>query len=119
MPERIAITGAGPASSPRMTRCPSSGMRSVAMASAGWPWKPTNANAGFTIARGIPPRQDLKPGESAVAPPPRYVEAPADLPLFALEARAFAAACLGEADSFMPEEQTLANVATMAQVTGA
>jgi predicted dehydrogenase len=73
-----------------------------------WPWKPTNQTAGFTIARGIPPKQDLKPGEEAIAPPPRFVEARADVPLFALEARAFAAACRGEVAPFMPEAESLA-----------
>jgi predicted dehydrogenase len=78
-----------------------------------WPWKPSLETAGFTIARGIPPKQDLKPGERPIAPPPRFVEAPADLALYALEARAFAAACRAEAPPFLTETESLQNAATL------
>ena len=81
-----------------------------------WPWKPTNATAGFTIARGIPPKQDLKWGQNASAPPPRFVEAPADLPLYALEARAFAAACRGEAEPFVTEAESLGTAQVLDQI---
>lgn len=78
-----------------------------------WPWKPTNATAGFTISRGIPPRQELAPGQKALAPAPAVVEAPSDVPLYALEARAFAAACRGEAEPFMTAAESLAVCETM------
>ena len=83
----------------------------------GWPWKPNNETAGFTVHGGVPPRQDLGPGQKPVAPPPRRVEARSDVPLFALEARAFAAACHGES-AFMPREATLANAAALEAATG-
>lgn len=81
-----------------------------------WPWKPTGETAGFTIARGIPPRQDLKPGEKALAPPPVFVQAPADVPLFAMEARAFAAACRGEVEPWMTEAESLNNLQTLDRI---
>lgn len=83
-----------------------------------WPWKPTSETAGFTISRGIPPRQDLKPGEKPTAPPPVFVEAPADLPLFAMEARAFAAACRGEAAPFMTQAESRANLDLLGRIRG-
>lgn len=82
-----------------------------------WPWKPTPETAGFTIARGIPPRQDLKPGEKAIALPPVFVEAPADVPLFALEARAFAATCRGDVEPFVTEAQSLATLAVLGRIS--
>ena len=81
-----------------------------------WPWKPTSATAGFTIARGIPPKQDLRPGEEAAAPPTLFVEAPADLPLYALEARAFVAACRGEAEPFVTEAESLATAEVLERI---
>jgi predicted dehydrogenase len=81
-----------------------------------WPWKPSPGTAGFTISRGIPPKQDLKPSEKPIAAPPRFVEARADLPLYALEARAFAAACREEAPPFMSEQESLALAEAMQRV---
>ena len=81
-----------------------------------WPWKPTNETAGFTVARGVPPKQDLKARERVTTPPPVFVEAPADLPLYALEARAFAAACRGEATPFVTEAESLATADVLERI---
>ena len=81
--------------------CGTDGFLTVAV-----PWKPV-ANAGYTLSRGTPPKQDLAKGETPVTPPPEFVETPASLPLYALEARAFAACVRGEAESFMPAADSL------------
>ena len=81
--------------------CGSEGYITVAV-----PWKP-RGDAGYTLSRGTPPRQDLKAGQKAVAPPPAFVAAPADLPLYALEAAAFAGHVRGEAEAFMPRGDSL------------
>ena len=70
------------------------------------PWKP-RADAGYTLSRGTPPKQDMAKGERPVTPPAEFVETPASLPLYALEARAFAASVRGEAEAFMPAQDSL------------
>ncbi len=70
------------------------------------PWKPGDA-AGYTVHRAARPKQELKPGESADPPPPESVETKATLPLYALEANAFAKAVRGEADPFMSRDDSL------------
>ena len=77
------------------------------------PWKPNNDAAGYTLCRGVPPRQDAKPGETPTAPPPEFVATPADFPLYALEARAFAATVRGKAEPFMPEIDSLTLAAAL------
>lgn len=71
------------------------------------PWKPRNDTAGYTLARGTPPRQDLAPGQKALAPPPESIPTPSPLPVYALEAEAFARAVRGEAEPFMAEQDSL------------
>ncbi len=83
-----------------------------------WPWKPRD-KAGFTIHRGIPPKQDLKSGEPAVAPPPQFVATSGILPLYALEAKAFADHVTGRAASFMPKDHSLRLATLMEQVQAA
>lgn len=70
------------------------------------PWKPT-VSAGYTISRGTPPKQDLRPGAKAVTPSPEFVATPTPSPLYALEAEAFAATVRGKAEPFMPKEDSL------------
>ena len=70
------------------------------------PWKPLT-NPGYTLGRGTPPKQDLSPGQKAVTPPPEFAPTPASLPLYALEAEAFARAASGQAEPFMPAEHSL------------
>jgi predicted dehydrogenase len=75
----------------------------------GWPWKPAPPSTFFTIAGGIPPRQD-NPNAKPVAPEPRRIDVPNDVPLYALEADAFAATVLDGAPSFMPQDETIDNM---------
>jgi D-xylose 1-dehydrogenase (NADP+, D-xylono-1,5-lactone-forming) len=75
----------------------------------GWPWKPAPPSTYFTLAGGIPPRQD-NPGGKPVAPEPRQVHVPNAVPLYALEADAFAATVLDGVPSFMPEAETIDNM---------
>lgn len=71
------------------------------------PWKPRPDTAGYTLARGVPPRQDLASGEKPVAPKPEFFKVQSSLPLFALEARAFARAARGETEPFMTEADSI------------
>ncbi len=73
---------------------------------AEWPWKP-KAEAGFVIKQSHKPKQELKAGESAGPPPEQVVETPADLPLYALEAKAFARAVRENAEPFMTPNDSL------------
>ena len=70
------------------------------------PWKPGDA-AGYTIHRAARPKQELRPGESADPPPPEFVATPAELPLYALEADAFARAVRGQTAPFMSRDDSL------------
>ena len=72
------------------------------------PWKPRE-DAGYTISRGIPPKQDQKAGEKpvTVAPPPEFTPTPGKLPLYAAEAKAFADAVAGKAEPFMTKADSL------------
>ncbi|MFT3786748.1 MAG: Gfo/Idh/MocA family oxidoreductase [Tepidisphaeraceae bacterium] len=76
-----------------------------------WPWKPP-ANSSFTIAGGVPPRQD-NPTAKPVAPAPRVITVPNDRPLYGIEADAFAACVLDGVPPFMPAEETLQNMQTL------
>ena len=89
-----------------LVACGTGGYLTVAV-----PWKP-RGDAGYTVHRGTPPRQDLEPGQKAVAPPPQFTATPADLPLYALEADAFARHVRGEKEAFMPHEDS-SNLARM------
>ena len=74
------------------------------------PWKPPQARAVFTIARGRAPRIDSAASQAG-APPPRetrHVDAGADL--YALEADAFAAVVLDGQRPFVTPEDTLGNM---------
>lgn len=57
------------------------------------PWKPPLEKAGFTIARGTPPKMDA-PGQPAPTAPPREWRATPSGALYALEADDFAATIL-------------------------
>ena len=57
------------------------------------PWKPPKESAGFTIARGTPPRMDAA-GQPAPAAPPREWRATPSGELYGIEADDFAAAVL-------------------------
>jgi len=79
------------------------------------PWKPPTRGATLVVTQSRPPKQDLAAADrSAPDSPPRrerVVDAPA--PLYGMEADAFAAAALGEAEPFMPEAETLSNLRTL------
>ena len=85
-----------------------------------WPWKPKPETSGYTIHGGIPPKQDVGTDQKPVAPPPQRVDVPVTLPLYALEAKAFAAACRGEAEPFMSRQDSiaLANLVADARARG-
>jgi predicted dehydrogenase len=80
------------------------------------PWKPPLTDAGYTLRRGTKPRQDLKPGETPVTPAPERIDTPSDLPLFALEARAFADHVRDGAEPFMPRPDSLRLASVMDQI---
>jgi predicted dehydrogenase len=69
------------------------------------PWKPPQRGAVVRVNRQTPPKM-----EGGGATPAEQVHAiDADLPLFGLEAEAFAAAVLDAAEPFITPEETLAN----------
>ncbi len=71
-----------------------------------WPWKPNDENAGYTINRQIPPRQDQN--KNAAEAPEQIIACPAGKPLYAIEADAFAATVLDGAESFKRAEESIA-----------
>ena len=74
-----------------------------------WPWKPPADGSVFHIRRSIPPRQD-KP-KSLAPPPVETVEVPpADRPLYAVEADAFAETVLDGAPPVVDRADTLGNM---------
>ncbi|MEM8875029.1 MAG: Gfo/Idh/MocA family oxidoreductase [Planctomycetota bacterium] len=68
------------------------------------PWKPPIGEAGFTIHRGTPPKQD---GPVTRQTGPEWVDVPDDRPLYAIEADAFAATVLDGTEAFMPQGASL------------
>ena len=83
-----------------------------------WPWKPQPGKGAFTIARGVPPRQDLSvpkadgvaKTQATAAPASETIRADADRDLYAVEADAFANAVLDDAPPFVSAEDTLGNM---------
>jgi predicted dehydrogenase len=73
---------------------------------AEWPWKPKQ-DASFLVKQSAKPRQELAPDEVAGPPPERRVETPSDLPLYALEAKAFAATVRDGATPFMTRDDSI------------
>jgi D-xylose 1-dehydrogenase (NADP+, D-xylono-1,5-lactone-forming) len=74
-----------------------------------WPWKPPKGQAGYLIARSIPPLQDKKQG--ALTPPPRQtIRTEADRDLYALEADEFAAAVLDGVPPRVSRDETIGNM---------
>jgi predicted dehydrogenase len=55
-----------------------------------WPWKPQPGKGAYTIARAIPPRQDLKSNSAPATPPRETIKVDVDVDLYALEADHFA-----------------------------
>jgi len=84
------------------------------------PWKPPVKQAEFTIARGTPPRMDQKSASAAsvkpASPPQRRITIDAPVPLYALEADAFAAAVLDGAPLPVTRQDTLGNMKVIDQM---
>ena len=72
-----------------------------------FPWKPPATRAEYTLAYSTPPRMD----NTGAAPPPRETRfVDANMELYALEARDFAATALGGKPSALSEQDSLANM---------
>jgi predicted dehydrogenase len=86
-----------------------------------WPWKPQPGKGGYTVARNVPPRQDLKTtGDNAKtgahAPPRETIAVDVNKDLYALEADAFAEAVLDGATPFVTEQDTLGNMRALDEI---
>lgn len=83
------------------------------------PWKPPVEQAEFTIARGRPPKMDQVSGKPpASSPPPRQrITIDAPLPLYGLEADAFAAAVLDNQPLPVTKQDTLGNMKVIEQMS--
>lgn len=89
-----------------------------------WPWKPAPDRSGYTVARGIPPRQDQAgsastlgvsqsppaPGGAAVASGRQHVPVPVDGDLFGIEADDFASSVLDGAPPRVSREFSIGNL---------
>ena len=87
-----------------------------------WPWKPLPGKGGYTVARSIPPRQDLKttgdnasPGSAGHSPRETFI-VDVNKDLYALEADAFADAVLDGAQPFVTADDTLGNMRAIDEV---
>ncbi|MEM6334349.1 MAG: Gfo/Idh/MocA family oxidoreductase [Planctomycetota bacterium] len=69
------------------------------------PWKPPQTDATIRVRRQTPPKME----GGGNAPPEQTHQVSADHPLFGLEAEAFAAAVLDNAEPFITPRETLAN----------
>ena len=74
------------------------------------PWKPPPRDAGFTIARSIPPRMDLAGKPVASAPPRQRVVVNVDTDLYAIEADDFAATVAGQHPPRVSREDSVGNM---------
>lgn len=92
-----------------------------------WPWKPAADRSGYTVARGIPPRQDqqghvasaagtIAPKPPPAAPPRETVQIPADGDLFGIEADDFAATVLDGAAPRLTPDFTIGNMRVLDEV---
>jgi len=79
------------------------------------PWKPPVKGAEYTIARATPPRQDLAgtAGKPQLAPPRVTHRVDSPLPLYGLEADAFAASVIDGTPPFVSEADTIGNMAVL------
>ena len=84
-----------------------------------WPWKPKPEISGYTIHGATPPRQDSPGGKPPAAPEPQRVEVAVEHPIYALEARAFAAACRGQTEPFMTPADSISLAELVEQVRAA
>ena len=75
-----------------------------------FPWKPPAQGAQWVMAHSMPPKMELPPGATAVAPPRQVFTVNAGKGLFALEADAFAAAVLDGAPPTVSREDSLGNM---------
>jgi len=73
------------------------------------PWKPPVESAEYEVRTMTPPRQDKRGG----GPTHETRTVDANMPLYGLEADAFAAAVRDGAAPFMPEADTMSNLATL------
>jgi predicted dehydrogenase len=86
-----------------------------------WPWKPQPGKGGYTLARSIPPRQDLKTiGDNAKgaahSSPRETIAVDVNKDLYALEADAFAEAVLDAATPFVTAQDTLGNMRALDEI---
>jgi D-xylose 1-dehydrogenase (NADP+, D-xylono-1,5-lactone-forming) len=82
---------------------------------AGWPWKPQPPRTSMHIRRSIPPRQDNPPAVPQL-PPAQEIVVENAVPLYALEADAFADCVFDGVAPFMSEQESIDNAGTIEQI---
>ncbi len=80
------------------------------------PWKPLSVGGQFTIAHGIPPRQDAGAGTKPTAPPRETHTVDAHRELYALEADDFAAAVHDGAPPRVSRQLTMRNMRVLDEI---
>ena len=78
-----------------------------------WPWKPQPGKGGYTIARAIPPRQDLKNASPVDSPPRQTIKVDVDMDLYALEADDFSTSVLDNTPPTISRQETLGNMGVL------
>jgi len=81
-----------------------------------WPWKPQPGKGAYTIARAIPPRQDLSNAANPAPPPRETVKVDVNVDLYALEADDFAQAVLDTKSPTVTREDTLGNMRVIDEI---
>jgi D-xylose 1-dehydrogenase (NADP+, D-xylono-1,5-lactone-forming) len=82
---------------------------------AGWPWKPQPPRTTMHIRRSIPPRQD-NPSAIPQPPPTQEIVVENEVPLYALEADAFADCVLDGSVPFVSEQESIDNAGTIERI---
>lgn len=77
-----------------------------------WPWKPPHPTSEYGVRTMTPPKQD----QTHAGPTRQTREVTCDIPLYGLEADAFAEAVLDNAEPFMPRQHTLVNQRVLDQL---
>jgi hypothetical protein len=74
------------------------------------PWKPPKQGAGFTLARGTPPKMDSATASAPPAPPRQHIAIDVDGDLYGIEADDFAATVFDNAPPRITRSDSVGNM---------